>query len=144
MGESDDRQLITDALIRYATGIDTKNWPLFQTCFTPDVRADYGPIGVWTDAEALTAHMARAHEKYQATNHCLSNFVITVSGDRATSSCYVQCVLALTGAVDAGLEAVGRYEDTLIRSKNDWKIVTQAFFPTRAHAYGDRPGGCST
>ena len=43
-----DHDLITDVLVRYATGIDTRNWPLFRTCFTDDVQADYGPgVRMW-------------------------------------------------------------------------------------------------
>jgi len=40
--ERSDHELITDVLVRYATGIDTKDWTLFRTCFTNDVSADYG------------------------------------------------------------------------------------------------------
>jgi 3-phenylpropionate/cinnamic acid dioxygenase small subunit len=138
MGELDDRQQITDVLVRYATGIDSKNWPLFRTCFTPDAESDYGSIGQWADADAITAHMAAVHEKYRATSHCMSNFVISVSGDHATAVSYVQCVLALDGEAEAGLEAVGRYEDALVRTDSGWQIAKRKMFMTRARAYGAR------
>ena len=143
MSGADDRQLITEVLVRYATGIDTKNWSLLRTCFTPEVDADYGAIGRWTDAGAITEHMAAVHEKYRATNHCLSNFVVDVSGDRASAVSYVQAVLALEGEAQAGLEAVGRYEDTLVRTADGWRIAKRTFLLTRTSTYGQRPAEAS-
>ena len=29
-------------LVRYATGIDRRDWVLFRSCFTDDCEADYG------------------------------------------------------------------------------------------------------
>jgi hypothetical protein len=56
-----DHELIGDVLVRYATGIDTKDWPLFRTCFTDDVNADYGDIGVWNGVDEIAEYMAAAH-----------------------------------------------------------------------------------
>ena len=44
MGDAQDRdaeQDIAEVIVRYATGIDTRDWDLFRTCFTDDVQADY-------------------------------------------------------------------------------------------------------
>lgn len=41
------RQAASDLLIRYATGIDTRNWDLLRSCFTDDCEADYGDVGQW-------------------------------------------------------------------------------------------------
>jgi 3-phenylpropionate/cinnamic acid dioxygenase small subunit len=136
MGELDDRQQITDVLVRYATGIDSKDWKLFRTCFTADAETDYGSIGGWSGADEITAWMAAAHEKYQATNHLMSNFVIDVSGDRATAVSYVHAVLALAGEDVRGLEAVGTYRDTLVRTGNGWQIEKRTAVMTRAQPYG--------
>ncbi|MDQ3145604.1 MAG: nuclear transport factor 2 family protein, partial [Actinomycetota bacterium] len=37
-GELADRLEIDDLLTRYAVAIDTKDWGLLATCFTPDAR----------------------------------------------------------------------------------------------------------
>ncbi len=42
---------IADVLVRYATGIDRRDWTLFRSCFTDDCVADYGDIGVWHGAD---------------------------------------------------------------------------------------------
>ena len=37
-----DKVQIAEVLIRYATGIDSKDWPLFRSCWTDEVDMDYG------------------------------------------------------------------------------------------------------
>ena len=76
-GERSDHELITDVLVRYATGIDTKDWPLFRTCFTDDVHADHGPdVGMWNDVDEITEYMTVMHRDMRDTKHMLSNFAI--------------------------------------------------------------------
>ena len=53
-----DKQDIAEVLVRYATGIDRRDWELFRTCFTHDVLAEYDGIDTWTDVDAITAFMA--------------------------------------------------------------------------------------
>ena len=48
------RAAVTDVLVRYASGIDRRDWDLFRTCFTDDCEADYGEIGVWHGADVIT------------------------------------------------------------------------------------------
>ena len=38
---------ISAVLVRYASGIDRREWDLFRSCFTPDCAIDYGEIGAW-------------------------------------------------------------------------------------------------
>jgi 3-phenylpropionate/cinnamic acid dioxygenase small subunit len=45
----EDTVAVTDVLIRYATAVDTRNWDLFRSCFTPEAVADYGEVGRWDD-----------------------------------------------------------------------------------------------
>ena len=50
------RQDVADVLVRYATGIDRRDWTQFRSCFTEDCQADYGDIGV-AKVEEITAWM---------------------------------------------------------------------------------------
>ena len=79
----DDHAQIGQVLIRYATGIDRKDWPLLRTCWTDDVVVDYDTLGQYTCADKLTEVMKQTHENMGPTYHRLSNFVIDVDGDRA-------------------------------------------------------------
>src|SRR5262245_59329011 len=40
-----DRIEIDDLLTRYATGVDRRDWDLWETCFTPDAHIDYTAFG---------------------------------------------------------------------------------------------------
>jgi 3-phenylpropionate/cinnamic acid dioxygenase small subunit len=126
-----DRDEITDVLIRYATGIDTQDWPLFRTCFTDDVHADYGDIGVWHDVDGITEWMATTHAGMPATNHMLTNMAISVEGDRASAVTYVHAVLVLRPGAEDSIDAVGKYEDSLVRTGDGWRISSRRFVPTR-------------
>ena len=77
-----DKAQIADVLIRYATGIDSKNWELFRTCWTDEVDLDYGEVGHFTDPDAITDLFAQSHNPMGPTYHRLSNFAIDVDGDR--------------------------------------------------------------
>ena len=88
-----DKAQITEVLIRYATGIDSKNWPLFRSCWSDEVDVDYGELGTFTDPDALTDLFAQIHDPMGPTYHRLSNFVIDVTGDTATARTYVHAVL---------------------------------------------------
>src|SRR5688572_27258866 len=127
-----DRELITEVLVRYATGIDTRDWSLFRTCFTPDVHADYGTdVGEWHDADAITEYMRVMHQDMRDTKHMLSNFVIDVDGDTATASTYVHAVLVVTDEPPLWYEPVGLYVDQLVRTDDGWKIRERTFSLTR-------------
>ena len=55
--DSATRLDVAEVLVRYATGIDRRDWTLFRSCFTADCDIDYGDIGVWHGADAITAYM---------------------------------------------------------------------------------------
>ena len=63
MTERDDRQDIFDLLVRYATGIDRRDWPLFRTVFTDDCQLDYGEIGAWNGIDAVAQFMERVYAR---------------------------------------------------------------------------------
>jgi 3-phenylpropionate/cinnamic acid dioxygenase small subunit len=136
-----DHDLITDVLVRYATGIDTRDWDLFRTCFTDDVQADYGPaVGLWTDVDAITEYMDVMHRDMLDTKHFLSNFVIEVSGDTASASTYVHAILVVTNDPLTWYEPVGRYEDRLVRTVDGWRISRRTFHQTRMLSSHQLPG----
>jgi 3-phenylpropionate/cinnamic acid dioxygenase small subunit len=136
-----DHDLITDVLVRYATGIDTKNWPLFRTCFIDDVQADYGDgVGAWTGVDAITEYMDVMHVDMLDTKHFLSNFVIEVAGDTASASSYVHAILVVTDDPLTWYEPVGRYEDRLVRTPDGWRISHRIFHSTRMLSSHPLPG----
>jgi threonine dehydrogenase-like Zn-dependent dehydrogenase len=73
----DVHQAVADVLVRYATGIDRRDWDLFRTCFTADVEADYGEIGVWHGVDEITEWMRVVHDACGHTMHRITNVVVS-------------------------------------------------------------------
>ena len=70
-------------LLRYATGVDQRDWELFRTCFTDDCDADYGSIGHWHSGDEITEWMRVAHEPAGHTMHRITNVVVDRDRGRA-------------------------------------------------------------
>jgi hypothetical protein len=119
---------IADVLVRYATGIDRRDWELFRTCFTIDCVADYGDIGVWTGADEITAWMDETHQAAGHTLHRITNQAVTPDENGATARCYVDAIVM--GADNlTGVRAVGFYDDELIHTDQGWQIHQRRFTP---------------
>lgn len=119
-----DKEQIAEVLIRYATGIDSKDWPLLRTCWTDDVDVDYGEVGRYSGVEAITDLMAQLHNGMGPTYHRLSNLSVTVDGDRAVARSYVLAHLqAVPGDPASWVEALGHYDDELVRTPAGWRIA---------------------
>lgn len=136
MTEREDRQDITDVLVRYATGIDRRDWPLFRTVFSDDCELDYGEIGTWNGVDAVTEFMDQSHATAGHTMHRMTNHVITVDGDGAAARTYVDALI-MFGDNKSGVNAVGFYDDDLVRTNAGWCIARRRFTPVRVVAVGD-------
>ena len=130
MTERADKQDIAEVLVRYATGIDRRDWALFRSCFTDDVVADYIGIDRWESADAITAFMESSHAGMGHTMHQLSNLAITVDGDTATARSYVDGILMAPDG-QGGLNPIGFYDDELVRTAEGWRIARRTF--TQVH-----------
>lgn len=122
---------ITALMHRYATGIDTKNWELLASCFTEDAVSDYGEIGVWRSAHEITDYMAATHADMPNTKHMMHNVVVEVTdADHATAVTYVHVVLVLADP-SQWIDAVGHYDDVLVRRDGQWRIAERRFTMAR-------------
>lgn len=119
-----DKAQIAVVLIRYATGIDFKDWTLFRRCWADEVDIDYGDLGTYTDPDAFTTLMEQIHGGMGQTYHRISNIVVDVGADRATARSYVHAVLmAVPDDAGSWIDALGHYDDELIRTPEGWRIV---------------------
>jgi 3-phenylpropionate/cinnamic acid dioxygenase small subunit len=136
VSEREDRQDISEVLLRYATGIDRRDWPLFRTVFTDDCQLDYGEVGTWTGGDAVTEFMEQAHAMAGHTMHRLTNQVITVDGDKAQSRSYVDALIMM-GESNSGVNAAGFYDDELVRTADGWRVASRQFIQVRVAAVGE-------
>ncbi|WP_156686086.1 nuclear transport factor 2 family protein [Mycobacterium sp. Marseille-P9652] len=135
MTEREDRQDIADLLVRYATGIDRRDWPLFRTVFTDDCELDYGVIGAWRGVDAVTQFMTEVHAMAGHTLHRLSNQAIAVDGDRATARTYVDALIM--AADNRGcVNGIGFYDDECVRTPDGWRIARRQFTTVRVSEVG--------
>lgn len=124
---------VSEVLVRYATGIDRRDWELFRTCFTEDCQVDYGkmPTGEvlqWTRAEDITAWMEAAHRDMGHTLHRITNQRVEPDGDGVTACSYVD-VLLTTPDGRLTMNGAGFYDDRLVRTTDGWKIAERRFTP---------------
>ncbi|BBX89446.1 nuclear transport factor 2 family protein [Mycolicibacterium boenickei] len=130
MSHHEDRADIIDVLVRYATGIDRRDWPLFRTVFTADCVLDYGEIGKWNGVDAVTEFMDQVHAMAGHTMHRLSNHAITVDGDTATARTYVDSLI-MAQDNSSGVSGIGFYDDDLVRTPGGWQIARRRFTAVR-------------
>jgi SnoaL-like protein len=127
-----DKEKIAEVLIRYATGIDSKDWPLFRSCWTDEIDVDYGDLGHFATAEALTDLMRQIHHGMGPTYQRITNLVIKPDGNRATARSYVHALLmAIPDDSASWVEALGHYDDELVRTSDGWRIARRTTHTAR-------------
>ncbi|MDP7737713.1 nuclear transport factor 2 family protein [Mycobacterium paragordonae] len=135
MTEREDRQDICELLVRYATGIDRRDWPLFRTVFTDDCELDYGEIGSWRGVDAVTDFMEKVHAMAGHTLHRLSNQAVAVDGDKAVARTYVDALI-MAADNQSGVNGIGFYDDEIVRTSAGWRIARRRFTAVRVSTVG--------
>ena len=119
-----DRLAISDVLIRYATALDGRDWELLASCFTDDATLDYDTSGTY-GRDAFVEHCRAGLARMKATQHCVTNHVISTDGDRAHSTSYV--IAQHVRANDVTFTLGGTYSDDLVRAGTEWRIASRRF-----------------
>ena len=117
-----DRIGIRDVMIRYAHGLDRRDFDLVASCFTADAYAEYGD-NKNTGLENIVSRLRRSVSRFQSSTHFMGDQSIEFSGDAAEVQTYA--IDYLLYAVDGTLyQSVGglRYQDTMVRGDGMWKI----------------------
>jgi 3-phenylpropionate/cinnamic acid dioxygenase small subunit len=119
-----DRLAVSDVLVRYATALDSRDWELLASCFTDGARLDYDTSGVFGRDDFLE-HCRIGLARMKATQHCVTNHVISLDGDHAHSTSYV--IAQHVRENDVTFTLGGTYHDDLVRSGDDWQIASRRF-----------------
>ncbi len=123
-----DRAEISDVQLRYATGLDMRDWKLFRSCFADEIEVDFSSVFGGSGPRKITADRwteaaRRTISGLQATQHMITNHVITVEGDKALCVAYVQAQHYLPNdAGDSTQTMGGYYTNHFIRTPEGWKI----------------------
>src|SRR2546427_8065013 len=91
-----DRIAIDDLMNAYARAIDTKDWDLLRTLFTPDALLDYTHEGGGRgDIDDATAWLSKALAPFSMCQHIVANRSVEIDGDEAVVHAYVFSPLGL-------------------------------------------------
>jgi 3-phenylpropionate/cinnamic acid dioxygenase small subunit len=124
--EISDRIRINDLLIRYTRAIDTKDWRLLDTCFTPDAHLDYTATGGAKGGyPEVRAWLEKALAPFPITVHYITNSAVELDGDRARARTCVYNPMFFANA-DGSLHdfTVGAYYvDDLAWTDQGWRIT---------------------
>jgi hypothetical protein len=124
--EPDADRAIAAVLVRYATAIDTKDWPLLRTCFHASCTfAGRGGTLRLDGAAAVVAYMEAAHERIDGSLHRLSNIDIEVDGDgvSAKATSYLDALIVHRGhPAGPTFQLAAIYRDRLALDDGEWRI----------------------
>jgi 3-phenylpropionate/cinnamic acid dioxygenase small subunit len=109
-------------LVRLARAMDNRDWTALEAICTEDVRADFG-TGEVSGRREVIDFIRSFLDNCGTTQHLLGNFLFDVTGDRATSQCYV-CDMHLSARSDdeTSFRTLGNYADEWIRAGDTWKL----------------------
>ncbi len=119
-----DRAETIDLMNRYALGIDRRDWPLYRSCFEDRFALDAPGWPESMDADQWVDIVRSGIERYEATQHQMSNHTLEVDGDRAECVSYIRAVHHQPKAVGGPRWVlVGYYELGLVRNPSGWRIA---------------------
>ncbi|MGB6564416.1 MAG: nuclear transport factor 2 family protein [Candidatus Binataceae bacterium] len=122
-----DRLAISDVQLRYATGADTRDWALYRSCFTDEIETDFTSVFGGQPRRGKADKFVEAARRFltglKATQHMITNHVITIHGDEATCVAYVQARHHLPNETgDADQTMYGYYTNRVVRTADGWRI----------------------
>jgi hypothetical protein len=124
--ELSDRLEIGDVLTRYGIAIDTRQWGLLATVFTPDALIDYsssgGPSGRFPE---IASWLERFLTPFPMNQHMTLNSHVELEGDVARARSYFFNPNSLPDE-SGELKMIfvgGYYDDRFERGASGWRIV---------------------
>ncbi|NQZ95617.1 MAG: nuclear transport factor 2 family protein [Myxococcales bacterium] len=119
-----DKQAITEVIYRYSRGLDRMDKEMAYRVWHEDGTADYDAIFEGT-GHGFVDWVWEAHEPMDAHSHQMTNILIEVDGDGATSETYAIVTLRTKRAPDGSASLItsrGRYLDRWSRRGGVWAI----------------------
>jgi len=127
-----DHQAICEVRYRYALGLDTRDWELYRSIFVDDVAIDFssfsGEAGGTMRAGPMRADdwVATCRVFFtglDASQHVMTNPMVTVDGDRAHCRMYMTADHYFTNDQGGDRFVIGGYyDDRLVRTDGAWLL----------------------
>jgi ketosteroid isomerase-like protein len=125
-----DHAAISGVQLRYATAVDSRDWRLLRSCFTDDIETgsaeSAGSAPQRIKADDWVELVRRTISGMHATQHLITNHVITLDGNAAICVAYVQARHHLLNETGGGDQVMyGYYTNRFVRTPDGWKIRTR-------------------
>jgi len=131
---TDDKIMIAETIYLYATGIDTKDFNLYRSIFADQVEIDFSsyegssvPEPDFLTGDQWVNRVKPLFTGLAATQHSMSNPIVTLDGDSASCRMYMQAHHVFEPErKDSWFTIGGYYDDTLVRdgeSPTGWKLT---------------------
>ena len=118
---AEDHAAIVALTHRYCWALDDRDWSALRGLFTPDATAYLGVD--CADVDAIVAQCEGFLSSLDASHHMVSNHLIEVDGDVATSRCYFQAQHTVRGLAGGDNWLLGgRYLDRLRWTEHGWRL----------------------
>lgn len=126
MSSAADREAIEHVKYRYLRALDTKDWEGFAATLTDDVTGDYGGRLHFTNRAELVDYMRSSVGPGVITEHRVTHPEITVDGDEAFATWYLQDRV-IVAEFNFMLIGAGFYHDTYRRTPEGWQISATGY-----------------
>jgi hypothetical protein len=121
-----DKEAIERVKYTYLRALDTKNWEEFAGTLAEDVTGDYGDRLHFTNRSELVDYMRSSLGAGVLTEHRVTHPEITVDGDEATATWYLQDRV-IVAEFNFMLIGAAFYHDRYRRTGDGWKISATAY-----------------
>ncbi|TYC08140.1 nuclear transport factor 2 family protein [Actinomadura syzygii] len=124
----EDRLAIIEACTRMAWHADQREWDRLAEVFADSVTLDYTSLNGGEPAVLTPEQIVEAWSgllgAFDATQHLITNHLVTVDGDTAVCTAAFQATHRLTDPFGSSLWTLGgNYRFVLVRTGGAWKIA---------------------
>jgi ketosteroid isomerase-like protein len=123
-----EKSAIRETLLRYAAGIDRRDWDLMLSCFTDDVVANFQGNDLGRGKDRILAYITQLAAGFtiHSSIHMLANMYIELHGDRATAVTYGIGYLVFDAGEGPRLRTRHlHYADDLVRTSDGSWLIAQ-------------------
>lgn len=125
----EDRAEISELVIKYAVGVDRRDWKMFAACFTDPAYTDFSELGGAAGSSPkaeLVGGIAAVLDGFTVTQHLSPNHLTEFDDadpDRAVCYSYMYAQHVLEGAAGGEFYLLrGWYANHVVRTSDGWRI----------------------
>lgn len=117
-----DTLALQQLLATYARAVDTRDWDLYRSLFTPDAQIDYtsAPFGIAGQRDEVAAWLEQSLSVVPMSMHYVSNIEVDLDGDSATVHAQFYNPMQFPGFAELSF-CGGYYHHQMVRTPDGWR-----------------------